>query len=289
MSNQWYYSEDGAQYGPVDEAVIVRQIQDGELPIGTPVLQEGHMNWQPARDHACFQVEIYPKKKRPPVQATASTASKPASEGASPSAGQTTAQPAVTPTSPVVTPVIVKEKSVLPWVVAGVACIALVGVLLFMNRGSDAPPQPPAPVKPRPTPANIVPASPQSNEAWLTNLDTAKAFAKREGKMILVEFTGSDWIPPAIRLKENVFDKEAFKKYAKENLVLVELDFPRNKNKITTGQATYNRAQAKKFGIKGYPTVIIMDASGRELAKKVGYGGQSVDAYIKEIKNAKLQ
>ena len=112
MSGQWYYSEDGAQYGPVDEAEIVRLIQDGELPISTPVLQEGHMDWQPARDHACFQVEIYPKKKRPPVQAAASTASKPASEGASQSVGQTAAQPAVTPASPAVATVVVKEKSV---------------------------------------------------------------------------------------------------------------------------------------------------------------------------------
>jgi hypothetical protein len=77
-------------------------------------------------------VEIYPKKKRPPVQVTASTASKPASGGTSPLPSQTTAQPAVTPASPVVTPVIVKEKSVLPWVVAGVACISGIGVFVAM-------------------------------------------------------------------------------------------------------------------------------------------------------------
>jgi hypothetical protein len=64
MSNQWHYSQDGAQYGPVDEAEIVRLIQDGELAPGTPVCKEGGMDWQPARNHACFQVEIYPKKKQ---------------------------------------------------------------------------------------------------------------------------------------------------------------------------------------------------------------------------------
>ena len=56
-SGQWHYTEDGAQYGPVDEAEIIRLIQDGELPIGTPVLQEGHMDWQPARDHACSRTD----------------------------------------------------------------------------------------------------------------------------------------------------------------------------------------------------------------------------------------
>jgi len=71
MSGQWHYSEEGAQYGPVDEAEIIRLIQDGELAPGTPVLKVGSMDWQPARNHACFQVEIYPRKKREPTQPAA--------------------------------------------------------------------------------------------------------------------------------------------------------------------------------------------------------------------------
>ena len=63
MNRQWYYNQDGAQYGPVDEAEIIRQIQSGELPPGTPVLKKGSMDWKPARDQVCFQVEIYPRKK----------------------------------------------------------------------------------------------------------------------------------------------------------------------------------------------------------------------------------
>ena len=81
MSNQWHYSQDGAQYGPVDETEIVRLIQDGELAPGTPVLKEGSMEWQPARNHACFQVEIYPKKKAP-VKAAAATTPKTVPAGA---------------------------------------------------------------------------------------------------------------------------------------------------------------------------------------------------------------
>ena len=132
MSNQWHYSQDGAQYGPVDEAEIVRQIQDGELPTGTPVLQEGSTDWEPARNHACFQVEIYPKKKRPPVQAAASTASKPASSGTSQPARQTGAPPVIASSSPAVTTVVVKEKSVLPWVLFGGVSLVLVGFIVFM-------------------------------------------------------------------------------------------------------------------------------------------------------------
>jgi len=111
------------------------------------------MEWQPARNHACLQVEIYPRKKRSSVKAATSTASKPASVGTSQSPRQTTAQSAAT-SSPAVVAAPVQKSTVLPWVVAGVAVLVLVGVLLFMNRGSDEPQpttnsppitQPPAP------------------------------------------------------------------------------------------------------------------------------------------------
>ena len=129
-----------------------------------------------------------------------------------------------------------------------------------------------------------------AGEGWLTNLEKAKALAKKEKKMILVEFTGSDWCPPCIALKKNVFNQETFKKYAKDNLILVEFDFPRNKSKISKEQQAYNNTQKKKFGIRGYPSVYLLDANGKQLLKKVGYGrGTNCDSYIKALKNAKFQ
>ena len=107
--------------------------------------------------------------------------------------------------------------------------------------------------------------------------------------MILVEFTGSDWCPPCKALKKNVFNTDKFKAYAKENLVLVELDFPRDKSKLSKEQIAYNKAQAAKFGIRGYPTVFLLDASGKEIMKKVGFGRTSVESYIKMLKDAKVQ
>jgi thioredoxin-related protein len=123
-----------------------------------------------------------------------------------------------------------------------------------------------------------------AGEGWLTNIEKAKELAKKEGKTVLVEFTGSDWCPPCKALKKNVFDSKEFKAYAKKNLVLVELDFPRDKSKVTKDQAEYNREQAKAFAVRGYPTVILMDANGKELTKKVGYGRTSVEKYIASLK-----
>jgi len=67
MSNQWHYIQDGAQYGPVDEAKIIRLIQSGDLPTSTFVCQAGDKEWLPACVSSCFKVEIYPKK-RPSVR-----------------------------------------------------------------------------------------------------------------------------------------------------------------------------------------------------------------------------
>ncbi|HIG80697.1 MAG TPA: redoxin domain-containing protein [Verrucomicrobiales bacterium] len=125
-----------------------------------------------------------------------------------------------------------------------------------------------------------------AGEGWLTNIEKAKELAKKEGKTVLVEFTGSDWCPPCKALKKNVFDSKEFKAYAKKNLVLVELDFPRDKSKVTKDQAEYNREQAKAFAVRGYPTIILMDANGKELTKKVGYGRTSVAKYIESLKKA---
>ena len=125
-----------------------------------------------------------------------------------------------------------------------------------------------------------------AGEGWLTNIEKAKEVAKKEGKAVLVEFTGSDWCPPCKALKKNVFNSDEFKAYAKKHLVLVELDFPRDKSKVTKEQAAYNREQAKAFAVRGYPTVILMDADGKELTKKVGFGRTSAEKYITALSKA---
>ncbi len=123
-----------------------------------------------------------------------------------------------------------------------------------------------------------------ADEGWLTNIEKAQEQAKSEKKVVLLEFTGSDWCPPCKALKKTVFDTDKFKAYAKKNLVLVELDFPRDKSKITKEQSAYNGAQAKKFGVRGYPTVILLDADGKELTKKVGFNrSTSAESYIEVL------
>lgn len=105
---------------------------------------------------------------------------------------------------------------------------------------------------------------------WLTDLPKAQEKAKAEKKMVLVDFTGSDWCPPCKALHKNIFSSQEFLQYAKDNLVLVEIDFP-NRKPQSPELKKANRELAKKYDVKSYPTVIVFDSDGKELKKESGY------------------
>ena len=117
---------------------------------------------------------------------------------------------------------------------------------------------------------------------WKTDLNQALATAKQENKVVLINFTGSDWCQWCKRLNDEVFSKEEFEKFANKNLVLVKVDFPRY---IEQSNATkyYNQKLANMFGVKGFPTVILLDKDGRGILK-TGYVRGGVDNYIQQLK-----
>ncbi len=116
---------------------------------------------------------------------------------------------------------------------------------------------------------------------WLTDFEKAKEVAKKENKSILLDFTGSDWCGYCIKLKKNVFNTADFEAFAEKNLVLVEVDFPRKK--LPEAQAKANEKLQEKFGVEGFPTILVLDAEGKKLGEEVGYGGDSPKVYIKKL------
>lgn len=129
----------------------------------------------------------------------------------------------------------------------------------------------------------IVPLLPDRYKGgWITNFEAAKMISEKTGRYVLINFTGSDWCIWCKRLKEEVFDKVGFKKYAKDNLVLVEIDFPR-KNSLTKDQQKKNSELAEKFEVRGYPTVIILKPNA-EIAGKTGYIEGGEIEFIKGLK-----
>ncbi|GAA5127890.1 thioredoxin family protein [Luteolibacter yonseiensis] len=136
------------------------------------------------------------------------------------------------------------------------------------------------------------PAAPEAAAAadtdvfkWETDYEVAKKRAKDEKKDILVDFTGSDWCGWCIKLKKEVFDKPEFQEYAKKHLVMLELDFPRKKQ-LPAKEKEQNEKLSQEFQIEGFPTILLLKASGREIAR-TGYQEGGPEKYIEHLKGLK--
>jgi len=116
---------------------------------------------------------------------------------------------------------------------------------------------------------------------WQTDYGKALEMAKAQNKPVLLDFTGSDWCSPCIALKKRVFSNAAFRAYAQKNLVLVEVDYPQRK-KQSAQLKTQNEKLSREYGIeeKGFPTLILLDPSGKVLREFGGYDGESAAEVI---------
>ena len=117
---------------------------------------------------------------------------------------------------------------------------------------------------------------------WETDLKKATATAKKSGKYKLVNFTGSDWCGWCIKLDKQVFDKSEFKRYAKKNLIMVKLDFPR-RNKLSKKLQKQNDELMKKYAVRGFPTILILNSEGEQVSK-TGYKAGGSDVYVEHLK-----
>ncbi len=116
---------------------------------------------------------------------------------------------------------------------------------------------------------------------WLTDYDEALVLAKKLDRPVLINFTGSDWCGWCIKLAKEVFSQDVFVKYAGENYVLLKLDFPR-KIEQTPEMKAANESLAKKYGIEGFPTLVFVDYTGKELTR-ASYQPGGPEAYIKYL------
>ena len=116
---------------------------------------------------------------------------------------------------------------------------------------------------------------------WIEDFEKAKALAVDSGKDLFVDFTGSDWCGWCIRLKEEVFDKEAFRQEAPKYFVLVKLDYPRS---IAQSQKIkeQNALMMQQYQITGYPTVLLMNEEGNPYAR-TGYRQGGPEAYLPHL------
>jgi thioredoxin-related protein len=122
---------------------------------------------------------------------------------------------------------------------------------------------------------------------WLTDLPKAQAKAKSENKLVMLDFTGSDWCGWCIKLNKEVFSKPEFAEYAEKNLVLVEVDFPRNKKQTAELKKANQELQAK-YKVEGYPTIVVLNSGGKKVGE-LGYQPGGPKAFIAELQKLKTK
>lgn len=123
-----------------------------------------------------------------------------------------------------------------------------------------------------------------SAQEWQTDINVAKEIASKESKPIILVFQGSDWCAPCIKLDREIWSTDTFKKYAKENYVMLKADFPRRKkNTLSEKQTKANALLAEKYNKQGFfPFVVVLDSNDKVLGES-SYKKTTPENYIKEL------
>jgi thioredoxin-related protein len=122
---------------------------------------------------------------------------------------------------------------------------------------------------------------------WYHNLNEAEKIAKKEHKYILLNFSGSDWCGPCMRMHTEFFESEVFKEMADTELVMVNADFPRKKkNQPSADQQKLNDEMADKYNSQGkFPYTLLLNAEGKVLLTWEGLPNESPEAFTTEVRN----
>lgn len=124
-----------------------------------------------------------------------------------------------------------------------------------------------------------------TSESWLTDFDKAKAEAKETNKLILLNFSGSDWCAPCIKLDKDIFQQAGFVEYADKKLVLLRADFPRQKkHQLEEEQRKRNEKLADQYNPSGkFPLTLLLDADGKVIYTWDGFSGASLTEFLGQI------
>lgn len=123
------------------------------------------------------------------------------------------------------------------------------------------------------------------SSGWKTNFEKAKEDARKDNKLILLKFSGSDWCLPCIKMEKEVFAQEGFSKYADKRLEMVNADFPRTKkSKPDKGIVKQNETLAEQYDKEGhFPYTLLLNADGKVLKVWDGYNGEKPEDLVQQI------
>ncbi len=120
---------------------------------------------------------------------------------------------------------------------------------------------------------------------WTMDFEAAKKVAAEKKIPLLLDFSGTDWCGWCKIMEENVFTKPEWQAYAKDNLMMVLVDFPRDKNLVPEKYVERNNALKSEFGVRGFPTFVVLDDDGAtELGRLTAGREKSPASFQKELR-----
>ncbi len=131
------------------------------------------------------------------------------------------------------------------------------------------------------TKADVANAGNEDKLTWSEDFATTAELAKEKNLPILVNFTGSDWCGWCFKLRDEVFATDEFAEYAEKNLVLFKADFPKNIAQTDELKAQ-NRSLMQKYGVRGFPTIVLLKSDGTLIAQ-TGYQQGGATKYIEHL------
>jgi len=117
--------------------------------------------------------------------------------------------------------------------------------------------------------------------SWLTDLNAGRIQAQQEGKFVMINFTGSDWCPWCIKLRQEIFSQPEFDAFASKNLVLVEIDFPKRTPQSAAVQKA-NSSLVAQYNVDGFPTLIFLNPQGK-VVHRGGYMPGGAKPFVQEL------
>ena len=123
-----------------------------------------------------------------------------------------------------------------------------------------------------------------------SRLENAKKQASQNKELILLNFSGSDWCIPCIKLHKNIIETDEFKKLETENVVVyINADFPRNKkNQLSAELKKENSLLADQYNQKGlFPYTLLLNSEGKILKSWEGLPSENALAFSKKIRDIK--
>jgi thioredoxin-related protein len=119
---------------------------------------------------------------------------------------------------------------------------------------------------------------------WTMDFEAAKKIAAEKDLPLMLNFTGSDWCGWCKLMDKEVFAKEPWKQYAAEKVLLITIDFPRDKSKVPQAFVERNKALKEEYGVRGYPTYVVLDSDGKTKIGQLGAGrGKTPESFIDEF------